>query len=357
MKLVRLLNTLREHRLYESVEMFGDVPVLVNSDVKETEALIKEAIQTLQHQVGGNKNNINIKGLWDPRGRVYIWDGSNEHDSDRHHITIAVGIIERYGHPDTEDFYYAFDEYVDDDLMRSFEEDGMLLAFSVDYYISWPGSIWKGQEVLEPMMTRVSPWFVHDAVAKTPEVQRAFGGTFKESINEAREADLYHWLYHDKAAAVFDLNRMNGEWVHEVPYTNQRLQGTSMSRNPYFHLGRPFRFVFDQDKLARSNKIVPLDAERTFQHTKRYSGWEKSPDRDKHASTTMAEEFVLGDIAPLNRYLKRIEIDDLELEKFSNRGEDVRFGPGSVQSIIAAAIQYGEKFGIPIAPAPGRIKS
>jgi len=344
MKLVRLLNELNTTKLLqESVEMFGDIPVLVNPDMSEVQELLNSVVQT--------RIQINLKGMWDPRGRVYIWDGGDEVDTSRHHIAITSSIIDRYGNPDENDFYNAFGDDINDSLLQSFKKDGMLIPFIIEYRKIWPGQKRTGQKyngVPETPLSVTKPydaWFAFKEVAKTPEVQRAFGRSLKESINESREADLYHWMHYNRLDIVLQENKLSGVWEHELPYTNKQLKGTSMSRNPYFYLGRPVRLVFDQEKLSQTNKIIPLDAERVYQYTSKYQGWEKSPDRNKRLKTLMAEEFVIGDIVPLNKYLKRIEYIDLDrYPNFPRHKEE--------ETTINEMVRYSKQFRIPLVQAP-----
>lgn len=172
MKLVHLLNELNTSKLLrEAVEMFGDVPVLVNPDANEVQALLDNVLPTTI--------KVNLKGLWDPRGKVYIWDGGDEVDDSRHHITITLGIIERYGHPDENDFYDALGDNISDQTIQSFENDGMLIPSIIEYRKLWPG-----QQRTNPLSVTnpYDVWVASDIILTTPEMQRAFGGVLTESV-------------------------------------------------------------------------------------------------------------------------------------------------------------------------------
>ena len=206
MKLVRLLNKLNTSKLLrEAVEMFGDVPVLVNPDANEVQALLDSVLPT--------RIKVDLKGLWDPRGKVYIWDGGDEVNTSRHHITITLGIIERYGHPDENDFYDAFGDDVEDRFIKSFEDDGMLIPSIIEYRKMWPGQQWTGQKYTAPPENPLSVtnpynvWTASDIILKTPEMIRAFGGPLKESV-----------LLHEFDVGDFQRGGDDGDKSYETPY-------------------------------------------------------------------------------------------------------------------------------------------
>lgn len=146
----------------------------------------------------------------------------------------------------------------------------------------------------------------------------------RTSIMEARMAPLYHYMYADKALNVFKNDAMPARWEHEVPHQG-RVKGNSLTRNknPDMFGNRPVRLIFDQGKLAQTNKIIPLDGERVFRftqssmdepderpHNVRLAARNNFNDRviNQRSNYQLAEEFVVGDIIPLHRYLQRVEI-------------------------------------------------
>ena len=136
---------------------------------------------------------------------------------------------------------------------------------------------------------------------------------FITTIIEGRDAPLYHWVDDKKLFAILRRNEMGAYWEHTIPWhANRYVEGNSMSRNAKLVWGGGVvRLTFDQRLLAMTHKIIPLDAERTFhQHAQGMDDF--TPDRDKEpagmdASSVLAEEFVIGDIKPLNKYLLEIE--------------------------------------------------
>lgn len=160
-----------------------------------------------------------------------------------------------------------------------------------------------------------------------------------QPIFEAREAPLYHWVGNDKLLPILDQDKMEAYWEHQIPGQAQQYSyGNSMSRNPRFtypEVGRKTRLIFDQGKLAQTNKIIPLDAERTFHTAQGAGAADFTIDRDKPQAgetdrNVMAEEFVLGDIKPLHKYLLKIEYH------------------GKSDRIRGIILEYARKYGIAV---------
>ncbi len=137
-------------------------------------------------------------------------------------------------------------------------------------------------------------------------------------ITEGRSAPLYHYMELTKAIDVFDHDVMEARWAHVIPQIG-RVVGNSFSRNAFLHFPRPIRLVVSQARLAQTNRIIPLDGERIFYHTgegqyganvaARKLQPSKISDRtsNKFHLNTWAEEFVVGDIKSLHRYIEQIE--------------------------------------------------
>lgn len=167
---------------------------------------------------------------------------------------------------------------------------------------------------------------------------------------ENRTAPLYHSMTVDKTVEVFAADKMEGLWQHDIPGMG-KVSGTSLTRNKFLRMGRPVRLTFDQRLLNSRNKIVPLDGEnamrRTFGHTILPKG-----DRGHHSehgmNITWSEEFVLGDIVPLHRYLTLIE---LRIADRYRSGEYV--SPANAMELQAAAENYAGKYGIKLVLEPG----
>jgi len=144
----------------------------------------------------------------------------------------------------------------------------------------------------------------------------------ESQITEAREGLLYHWINPIKLEYALKRDSMHPEWRHNDPLTGEDMHGNSMSRNVRLVMPEATRLVFDQARLAQTNKIIPLDADYVFHRTRqlsknfgRMNPEELSAMRTRTVSkgapySDFAEEFVLGPITPLHKYLVRIDYDD-----------------------------------------------
>jgi hypothetical protein len=132
---------------------------------------------------------------------------------------------------------------------------------------------------------------------------------------ESRSAPLYHIMEFKKAISVFEADMMPARWEHLVPKIG-KLLGNSFTRNKEFK-NRLVRITVDQARLAHTHRIIPVDGERIFMHTTK-SAEDPTPERgelslgrrgDRDMNTTpLAEEFVVGDIKQLHRFITKIEI-------------------------------------------------
>lgn len=166
---------------------------------------------------------------------------------------------------------------------------------------------------------------------------------FRE-LTEARSAPLYHIMGYAKTMAVLPLDELEGRWEHDIPGLG-RFTGTSMTRNKKLVLGREVRLVFDQQRLQASNRIIPVDGELVFRHT---SGYSPLPFSDREGNQygkdiTYSEEFVVGNVKPLHRYLVRI---DLRIPNMQRRDE-ILTGAKAID-LRDTCLEFGQKFNIPI---------
>lgn len=133
-------------------------------------------------------------------------------------------------------------------------------------------------------------------------------------ITEARQAALYHFMDDFKARDCFQRDAMEAKWEHLID--GRRVKGNSFSRNANYHMPRIIRLVMNQMALAARHKIIPIDGERTFHTTLR-----KDADDDREVTLrdrimnsnrdkALQEEFVLGDIAPLSKFISAIEFNN-----------------------------------------------
>jgi hypothetical protein len=112
----------------------------------------------------------------------------------------------------------------------------------------------------------------------------------------------------DKAVDVLKNDRFTRLWKHETHEGS--FEGISFSRNPNFHYGnKALRLVLNLQKVKQKYKIVQLDAERAFHHSVENPRWYVIKDRKLNKNGQQyAEEFVLGDLKDLHKYIERIEI-------------------------------------------------
>jgi hypothetical protein len=135
-------------------------------------------------------------------------------------------------------------------------------------------------------------------------------------ITEGRDAPLYHGASFFGAISIIKANEIEASTSQDRSvYTvsnrpsgdhEQPVHGVSLTRNKRtaFDFGWVV-FEIDQRKLAQTNRMLPLDYwsaddPRSKKPTKR--GPNQHPLGDRYES----EEFCVGPIKPLNRYLKAI---------------------------------------------------
>ena len=154
-----------------------------------------------------------------------------------------------------------------------------------------------------------------------------------EGLSEARQAPLYHVMGEDKAAYVFANDTMPARWTHNIPGRG-KVMGNSFTRNKNYKQtdyagaeGFVCRIVVDQQRLAQTHKIIPVHGELVYDYGKEIE-WRKDYGIDvpvdinklaqdprnldrggnKDITDMMDEEFVVGDIKQLHKYVTRIDI-------------------------------------------------
>ena len=169
-----------------------------------------------------------------------------------------------------------------------------------------------------------------------------------------------------KAVAVFTDDTMPARFTHHDLVGGRLISGNSFSRNPGMSV-RPtdcVRITMDQDALRRRHRIIPFDADAAYERYSRFIGddgrvdWEefedywdaydldpKESDRSKRRwGQQWSEEFVLGDIRELHRYVARIEVNYQDHPRW--------------HAAQSAANDFANRFGIEIeidtVPAPVR---
>ncbi len=181
-----------------------------------------------------------------------------------------------------------------------------------------------------------------------------------------RPALLYHHMDVRKALAVLSGDAMPARFRHHDPVSDTYLQGNSFSRNSRMGVRATdcVRLVVDRDALARRHRIVPFDSDAAFERYRRFlkddgqvdwdeyadywNAYDLDPaesDRAKNAAGLhWAEEFVVGDIRAIQRYVIAVEVNHLPHPRWA--------------TMRTAALAFGRRHGIPVeaeaAPVPLR---
>lgn len=173
-------------------------------------------------------------------------------------------------------------------------------------------------------------------------------------LAEARQAPLYHNMTEQKAQYVFTKDAMPARWTHNIPNFG-KVSGNSFTRNKFLQQEQNsvVRLTVDQARLAQTHKIIPLNAELIHGFTQhndflndidvppeplsQYQARKEQPDdRSKPDKDRFDEEFVIGDIKQLHRYVTQIDIwGDLNYAEDQGR-------------FLIAMMKYAKKFNIPV---------
>lgn len=126
---------------------------------------------------------------------------------------------------------------------------------------------------------------------------------------EGRDAPLYHGTSLGNALKIIKGNEIWGGTQHDLNRDDEPVFGVSLTRSK--HLAQGFAgnngvvFELDQAKLVQNHKLVPIDY-WAFHNPKKKSlrglGPHVGGDRYEY------EEFCVGSIEPLNRFLKAIHM-------------------------------------------------
>jgi len=145
-----------------------------------------------------------------------------------------------------------------------------------------------------------------------------------------RYAPLYHLMDVHKALAVFGEDAMPARATHFDVLSGELVQGNSFSRNKAMAVRTHdcVQLTVDQDALRRRHRLVPFDSDAAYERYARFVGedgqvdWDEFLDywnaydldpreRDRLKSAwehQWSEEFVLGDIRPLHKYVAKIDV-------------------------------------------------
>lgn len=159
---------------------------------------------------------------------------------------------------------------------------------------------------------------------------------FYYELFEGRDALLYHTMDIYKAEMCFKNDEMPAKWEHKFLLTGKKIKGNSFSRNRNLIFNVPVGLVINQILLAQTHKIYAIDGQKTFFYTAYGDIDNYIKDRNtKDNNAILSEEFVIGDIKELHKYIERVEIF----------GKSVLFCESALK-ICNIAFEYCEKWNI-----------
>lgn len=167
----------------------------------------------------------------------------------------------------------------------------------------------------------------------------------EEVIEEGRDAPLYHATKVEKLISIAQTNTIKDTTIHprkklamgRVKDDIAMLKGVSLTRSIHFaRFWAPIVFELDQRALSYNYKFAPTNFfQRIF--TK------GTPDSKRAAEPNEFEEFVIGPIKNLDRYVKSVFID-FKSSKFSIgvwRGDDL-----AMYMLLKILVGLGKKYSI-----------
>lgn len=141
-------------------------------------------------------------------------------------------------------------------------------------------------------------------------------------LYEGRDAPLYHATSYENANIIIDEDEIKAYTAHEkcrIGFTKNHIsgiiKGVSLTRNFKFIIFsfRTVVFEIDQRRLSHTSKIIP------------FSYYDSLKARDKTQSSrgncgfdNEFEEFCIGPIRPLTRYLTRIIVKEKFIDKLKD---------------------------------------
>lgn len=163
--------------------------------------------------------------------------------------------------------------------------------------------------------------------------------TFKQFLEESRSAPLYHATHAFAAMEIAEENKilaMTDHMMNRVSGSrgaNKARSGISLTRSFAFakkwgdmkSRGGYAIFQLDQRKLAQRHKMIPYNH---FQD-RLYTGNEKPMTRQKNDVTAMGfpinqyEEFLIGNIENLDRYVTAVFTSTLFKDEYIDRLKDI----------------------------------
>lgn len=161
---------------------------------------------------------------------------------------------------------------------------------------------------------------------------------------------LTHKMRMDKAIEVLASDAMKATWTHHIPSLKRDVAGTSFSRGQNT-FSRAVVVELSRERLSQDHKIMPLDAEVVFrafagisqEEIARLPGY--ADRRINRPAGQMKEEFVVGDVMQLHRYLTRVVLT----------GEGT-YSDNELLNFYSMAQEYCTKFNIELVVRPKAIK-
>jgi hypothetical protein len=159
-------------------------------------------------------------------------------------------------------------------------------------------------------------------------------------INEGEITNLlYHWISNKKIDDIVEEDTLFGNFIHTI--RGQKISGNSFSRNKNLKINySTVRLTVDKDKLKNNYKIMPLDAEIIhrkidFDDRQKYNKFRDrnpkktnifgdQPIRKNFDEDRFDEEFVVGNITNVSRYITQIDFfkpkwysDNIDVDKLN----------------------------------------
>lgn len=147
---------------------------------------------------------------------------------------------------------------------------------------------------------------------------------YQDFLVESKDYYLYHWVSIKKMYEIINNDVLYANFVHII--NGMKIKGNSFSRNKNLKINSYYiRMTVNQLKISYNYKILPLDGEiihRKIDYKNDILKYNKFKDRNPKKTNVFGdspisknfdeyrfdEEFILGDIKNISKYIKKIEI-------------------------------------------------
>ena len=132
---------------------------------------------------------------------------------------------------------------------------------------------------------------------------------YLRDVFETLSASLYHGTNFYAALQVIKTNTILDKTPHQFP--SGPMNGVSLTRSRRFamHWG-DIIFELDRNRLAQRHRLIP------------FNYWHRGTERSQSDAREEAEEFIIGSIAPADRYIMAIYIRAKSLRFLQQRNDD-----------------------------------